>query len=116
VNRVEIVCLRCSRSGQLWGARFEEVSPNVWSATWAFPLRDAVAAREGYDRSTITGQFTLSDEYPGCVSCENRSFVLCGCGRLGCAPDGAKWYQCPWCRGAGEVAGQIERIDSVGDI
>jgi LSD1 subclass zinc finger protein len=116
MNRVEVVCAKCCKTGALWGIRFEEFQPRAWTATWAFPIRADVAAREGYDRSSLSGQFLLGEDYPGCVGCLNRTFVLCGsCRRLGCAAEGARRFQCPWCRNAGEISGSIERLESFGD-
>jgi hypothetical protein len=117
MNRVEIVCAKCAKTGELWGIRFEESQPGVWSATWAFPMRGDLAAREGYDRSSLSGQFQLGEGYPGCVGCLNRSFVLCGsCQRLGCAADGSRRYRCPWCGSSGELTETpFDRLDSFGD-
>ena len=118
MHRVKIACVRCVRTEDLFGLRLEEVQPRVWEATWAFAIRPEAASRERYDRSVLEGEFRLAYDYPGCPTCPNRSFTVCGsCQRLGCCAPQARQYRCPWCRREDEMAGgRLERLDASSDL
>jgi TerY-C metal binding domain len=113
--KVVIVMAKCSRMRQGFGIRFETKRSRQWTADWAFAIKEAVAKREGYDRSEITGKFEFDEAYPGCPHCRNSSIVLCGCGKVACWNEEQMTVLCPWCGITGNVMGQIERLSAGGD-
>lgn len=110
-----VVLARCCRTEEHFGVRFEERARGAWFATWAFGMKPAVASREHFDRSTISGSFNTDDDYPGCPSCGAPSFVRCGaCGQMGCWRSPTR-YRCPWCSDEGTVEGYITELSSSDD-
>ena len=79
-NRAVVVTAGCSRTkGSLFGIRTEEVLPDIWFATWAFPLDKDLASREGYDEETVRGTVDIDEKrYPGCPYCRDTGFYECG--------------------------------------
>ena len=55
----------------------EETGQHNWLATWAFPVREGAAHREGYDRSEIRGTFSFDPAFPGCPGCRVANFFRC---------------------------------------
>jgi hypothetical protein len=99
---------KCSKTNKAFGIRIEQRGRD-WVRTWAFPIDERKAKREGFDANTVTGSMDADDDYPGCPHCGSGGFVQCGCGKIGCAGglqdhgDYAE-YTCPWCGEYGEVA------------
>jgi predicted RNA-binding Zn-ribbon protein involved in translation (DUF1610 family) len=98
---------RCSRTGKTFGIRIEQRG-NDWIRTWAFPIDERKAKREGFDANTVTGSMGAGDGYPGCPYCGTMGFVQCGCKKIGCdggirdRGDHAE-YTCPWCGNTGAL-------------
>lgn len=105
-----VILARCCKVGELFGLRFETSSADSWAATWAFPVREPSAGREGYDRRSIAGSFTFSAEYPGCPHCDAFSIFRCGCGKAGCWNGNDRAVQCRWCGATSELAGAIDHL------
>lgn len=114
-KNVVIVMCRCQKNKSGFGIRFERFVPGSWTATWAFAMKEKTAQREGYDKSTISGQFLFPPEYPGCPGCGAKSVFQCSCGHMGCWNGESNVVTCPWCGGRGELSGTIESIDGGGD-
>jgi hypothetical protein len=111
-----IVCARCSEAADLFGIRFERSGEVRWSATWAFPLKESAARREGYDRSEISGTIQLGPSYPGCPHCADAAIVRCGsCGKVSCWNGEARVVTCPWCKTRAQLAGPITSLTSTND-
>src|SRR5437764_15248949 len=84
IPNVVIVTSRCSRTRQYFGIRFEEAIRGQWIADWAFPIKETLAKKEGYNRNQITGTFSFASEYPGCPDCQAKSIFKCNCGKIAC--------------------------------
>lgn len=100
---VVIVMSRCSRHRESYGIRLEEISRGMWSADWAFPVKETIAKKEGYDRSEIKGIFIVADEYPGCPYCKNKGIILCGCDKVSCYDNRSPIASCAWCGTKGQI-------------
>ncbi|MDR0601470.1 MAG: hypothetical protein LBG42_03745 [Treponema sp.] len=93
---------KCSSTKKAFGIRIEQRGRD-WVRTWAFPIDERKAKREGFDANTISGSMNAGDEYPGCPHCGNIGFAQCGCGKTGCGGgiidngDGTAEMTCPWC-------------------
>jgi hypothetical protein len=119
IPHVIIVLSRCTASpGQTFGIRLEEKTSRHWFVNWAFALPETVAAREGYDRTEVSGSFEIVEhEYPGCPSCGQHGIALCGsCDKLGCWNVTERSSQCPWCGARGTIEGEITRLRAGDDI
>ena len=76
---VVIVMARCGHSKKYFGIRFEEnqsmerypkhnfggESGQFWAADWAFEIRRESGGREGYDKTEISGIFSISRNLSG---------------------------------------------------
>jgi transcription elongation factor Elf1 len=97
----KVIMAKCSSTNKAFGMRIEQRGRD-WVRTWAFPINERKAKREGFDANTVSGSMEPTDEYPGCPHCGNIGFVQCGCEKIGCAGgvqahgDYAD-YTCPWC-------------------
>ena len=110
-----ILLARCGLHGGTFGIRIEK-RENDWVSTWAFPIDDGKAKREGFDKTKITGAFRSVEGYPGCPQCGADELVQCGCGKMICYKEGrtfgatekktekrserkaeATSFCCPWC-------------------
>ncbi|MDR0496079.1 MAG: hypothetical protein LBH42_00535 [Treponema sp.] len=118
-----VILARCSKHGRAFGIRVEKRG-NDWVSTWAFPIDDAKAKREGFDRTKISGSFQPVDGYPGCPHCGADELVQCGCGRMICYKEGGTYgksekkperksennfLRCPWC---GVAIREIKEVES----
>lgn len=97
------VC-KCKETHKTFGVRFEKVMPGCWKYTWAFPMKESAAEREGYDRTIIDGMIMPDENYPNCPYCGSRHFVVCECGRLNCSIPGATVFTCEWCGRTGTLS------------
>ncbi|GAB2618144.1 hypothetical protein Aab01nite_31790 [Paractinoplanes abujensis] len=119
MSRPNVVAMisRCSTARQPFGIRLEETGRRNWMVTWAFPVKESTAGKEGYDRSSIDGSFSTTDDYPGCTSCGATSLVLCNnCSKLGCWRGDQRVYTCPWCGSSGVVEGEITSLQAGRDV
>ena len=111
IPNVVILLARCSRFGTTsFGIRIEERDRGQWYGTWAFIVEPGVAAREGYGARTIDGAFNLDESYPGCPQCEQRSLVVCRCGKVTCWNPTSRQSTCSWCGWEGAVEGSATRL------
>jgi hypothetical protein len=114
-RNIVIVMSRCSQSKAGFGMRFERGADRLWRATWAFALKEAVAKREGYEQSQISGLAAdwATAEYPGCPHCRAPAFFQCNaCRRTACWDGATRVVTCPSCGEGGELAGQIVSLDA----
>lgn len=111
---VNIISARCSRHGKLFGIRFEKIG-EIWVGTWAFPMREESASREGYNRNEIRGQFAFDEKYPGCPYCNADSLFKCSCGKVGCYTRDSKSVKCSWCHVEGIIEGTVDSLTGGGD-
>ena len=112
---VVVVTARCSKNKQSYGIRYQEMSPGNWEGTWAFPIKEAAAKREGFDKQQISGTLDFADDYPGCPYCGAISSVKCGCAAVGCWDGESSTYTCPGCGSTGEISGIADSLTAGGD-
>ena len=110
------VC-KCKETHKLYGVRFEKVEEGLWAYTWAFPIKEDTAKREGYDGTMIKGAIVPTKDYPGCPYCGSKAFVICECGKLNCSIHSSDTrFTCEWCGMTGELtAYEGDGIRSSGD-
>lgn len=65
-NEAVIVLCKCQEGRKTFGIRAEKQGTKHWLLNWAFPIKDAAAKREGYDKASINGAIEFSEDYPGC--------------------------------------------------
>ena len=92
-----IVLAKCGKSHKAYGMRVEKRGKNNWVITWAFPIKESSAKREGYDKTTIKGSLQFSGNYPGCPYCGGKNFTVCSCGHLNCTILKNGMFTCEWC-------------------
>jgi len=98
-----VILAKCRKNKNTFGIRAEEKSRNFISFTWAFPIADSSAKREGYDQTGLSGSVEFDNDYPGCPYCKEANFVQCGkCKKLTCYA-GDRTFTCAWCGNQGEV-------------
>ena len=83
-----IIMVKCGKNNQTYGIRVEKYC-NQWMSTWAFPIDEDKAKREGFDRNKIKGTFRPTEDYPGCPYCGTNNLLQCECGKMLCY-NGAK--------------------------
>lgn len=98
-----IVLAKCTQAHKTYGMRAEKTASGGWLINWAFPIKDDVAKREGYDRTTIKGNIQFSEEYPGCPYCNQTPVTLCSCGHLNCTHTKNNVLKCEWCGSEGII-------------
>lgn len=113
---VVIVMSRCSRSKDSFGIRFEQNFQGNWVTDWAFPAKETLGRKEGYDKNEIKGSITLDTQYPGCPHCHDTSIVLCTtCNKVSCYDGSSNRVTCPWCNTGNSVGGYIQGLRGGGD-
>lgn len=114
-----IALCKCKEGKRAYGVRFERAGQG-WKYTWAFPLKEAAAKREGYDKTQLVGNISPDVDYPGCPFCKAKYFIICSCGKLNCnnANDPTAIFKCEWCGATGKLAGGYDGsgFGSGGDI
>ena len=103
MNEAVVVLSKCAEVHKTYGIRAERVSHNGWRFTWAFPIKEASAKREGYDRTSIGGSIDCTDDYPGCPYCGQSNFTLCDCGHISCTILKRGIFTCEWCGSQGKI-------------
>ncbi len=111
-TNVVIVTGICALGKSGFGIRLEETGRGNWIADWAFSIRSGTAKREGYDKSTISGSFRFSDQFPGCPHCKSRSFVKCACGSVVCYDGESSTFRCPVCGISGAIGGDVKNLSA----
>lgn len=106
-EKMEAVVLlaKCGESHKAYGIRAESSMANHWRLTWAFPVKESSAKREGYDKTSISGNIDFTNEYPGCPHCGGHQLTVCSCGHIGCTIVRRGKYTCEWCGSEGELGG-----------
>ena len=102
-NEAVIVLCKCAEVHKTYGIRTERQSGDRWSFTWAFPIKEDSARREGYDKSFVKGVITYEENYPGCPYCGGRKWVVCSCGHLNCSVMKNGIFTCEWCGAQGMI-------------
>jgi hypothetical protein len=74
----KVIMAKCSSTNKAFGIRIEQRGKD-WVRTWAFPINERKAKREGFDANTVSGSMDAAGEYPGCPHCGDKGFVKCGC-------------------------------------
>lgn len=95
-KEARIALCKCKEGQRIYGVRFERMGDN-WKYTWAFPVKEASAKRENYDKTKIVGKIVPDCDYPGCPFCKTKDFVVCHCGKLSCHNEGVTKFTCNWC-------------------
>jgi hypothetical protein len=108
---VVIVIGRCNATRQSFGLRVEERTVDNWVANWSFVIKEALAHKEGYDRSVVRGSFSVGTAYPGCPHCHNPGFFQCSCGKVGCWDGTSNRATCGWCAKTVTLGGQITNLN-----
>jgi uncharacterized protein YegL len=110
VTEVAIVTARCSRRGDPFLVRVEQLEWSQWEATYTESTEGDAESASSSKR--IPG-FGFSSEYAGCPSCRNKHMFLCQCGGLGCSNEQSTAATCPWC---GLKAKLVRREVTVGTL
>lgn len=98
-----VALCKCGEAHKIYGVRFEKIRDGQWKYTWAFPMKESSAKREGYDSTTIAGMIEPDKEYPGCPYCGSKYFMICSCGKLNCNLAIGNTFTCNWCGISGGV-------------
>jgi hypothetical protein len=108
MNEAVIALCKCKESKKLYGVRFEKTGVGTWQYTWAFPIKESTAQREGYNAANLTGSIEPTADYPGCPYCGAQYFVVCPCGKLNCnvAAENilGRQFTCEWCGLSGQIS------------
>lgn len=97
-----IVLAKCRTQDELYGMRVEERDGD-WMRTWAFPMNQEMADREGFSRMALSGSFYETEEYPGCPYCGGSRFIVCAeCKKISCYHE-SEGGVCRWCGYTAEV-------------
>lgn len=98
-----IVLAKCGESHKTYGMRVEKHGKDNWLVTWAFPIKESSAKREGYDKTTVKGNIQFADDYPGCPFCGGTQLTVCSCGHLSCTIVKNGVFTCEWCGTQGQI-------------
>ena len=113
----KVIMCTCPTHRKQYGILMEEYQSGTWNIRWAFPISEQRAKSERFDKSTISGQFYLASEYPGCPYCKAPSFFVCGCGKLSCWNCGEELSTCANCGRQSRITyGSDFTFDSNGDV
>lgn len=111
-KEASVILAKCDNK-QLYGIRIEKRAGD-WMRTWAFPLSEENAEKEGFDKSSFTGYFLTDEEYPGCPYCGARKCFVCGnCGKISCY-DGSDKVVCNWCGQSMKTSREAGTMDVTG--
>ena len=92
-----VVLMKCSATKHLFGVRIQKTDGD-WVRTWAFKINEARAAKEGYDKTKISGTLNETEGFPGCPYCGKRGFFICGyCKQVACMEYNDQSATCPGC-------------------
>ncbi len=111
-KEASVILSQC-KDQRLYGIRIEKRDGD-WVRTWAFPLEEDTAEKEGFDKTSFTGSFYTDDEYPGCPYCGAKKCFVCGnCGKVSCY-DGSDHVECGWCGAKGQAKSDEGALDVTG--
>jgi hypothetical protein len=115
----KVIMAKCSKTRKAFGIRIEQRGGD-WVRTWAFPVDEGKAKREGFDANTLTGSMNPDDQYPGCPHCGSPGFAFdTGCGKASCTGgavdrgNGTADMTCPWC-GVTNTYSAVDRVNVKG--
>lgn len=112
MKEATVIMATCRKGNGVFGIRAEKIKRD-WHFTWAFPVSEQSAKREGYDSTTVKGNIIVDDEYPGCPYCSSKSFVQCGgCKKISCWDFADSIFKCPICGDQGEVC-TVDSFDNI---
>lgn len=114
-NEAVVVLAKCAEGHKTYGIRTEKTGSHRWRLTWAFPIKESSAKREGYDKTSIGGQFEHAPEYPGCPYCGQRNFTVCTCGHVNCTILRNGVFTCEWCGRTGTIEDYSGQAIKAGD-
>ena len=63
-NEAVVLIAKCGESHKTYGMRLEKTGHDRWLTTWAFPIKESSAKREGYDKVQVKGDISFADDYP----------------------------------------------------
>ncbi len=96
-----IALCKCKETKKIYGVRMEKAQGG-WNCTWAFPISEDSAKREGYNATILKGNIGFTKEYKGCPYCGTIPFTVCGsCQRLNCKTVTGNYFTCEWCGSSG---------------
>ena len=102
-NEAVVLIAKCGERHKTYGMRMEKTERDRWRATWAFPIRESSAKREGYDKTQVKGNLSFAEDYPGCPYCGGQRVTLCSCGHLSCTILKNHIFTCEWCKSQGRI-------------
>ena len=104
-----VILMKCRKTGQTFGVRVQKMEDGDWYRTWAFPISNKMAVKEGFDKTQINGSLYDLEGFPGCPYCGEKAFVQCGyCNKISCY-SGEKSVRCQWC---GKMMKRIKNSES----
>ena len=111
-----IAVCKCKETKKTYGVRFEKFG-EYWKYTWAFPVEESSAKRQGYEDTELKGGLIPDAKYPGCPYCGAKYFVVCGdCHKLNCNIGNSNIFRCEWCNEEGILSDyQGDGVTSGGD-
>lgn len=97
--KAAIILQRCTYTRKTFGIRVQQMEDGEWYKTWAFPLNEKTARKEGYGDEQIVSMLPALPEYPGCPYCGGTgTFIDPNCGNhLSCWDGSPPPFTCPWC-------------------
>lgn len=109
--KATVLLQKCTQTEKVFGVRVQEMEDGEWYRTWAFPISEECANREGYQNTHIASMLPALDEYPGCPYCKSKRFFYDAyCGKISCY-HGEEKITCPWCKGTYDVVTLTEKIN-----
>ena len=114
INDAVVVLCKCGKHHKTYGIRAEKRESDSWACTWAFPIKESSAKREGYDKSSIKGNIVFTEEFPGCPYCGGRNWTVCSCGHLNCTLVTNGIFTCEWCGAQGTISDYTGEAISAG--
>ena len=98
-----IALCKCKETKKIFGVRMEKAQDG-WNCTWAFPISEKSAKREGYDATVLKGNIGWTSEYRGCPYCGTKAFIVCeSCRGLNCHTSTSEYFTCEWCGSTGRL-------------
>lgn len=83
--KAAVILQKCTRARKTFGVRIQELEDGEWYRTWAFPIDEKRAGREGYDRTQVMSKLPAPQNYPGCPYCGCRNYFYDhNCGKISC--------------------------------
>lgn len=71
-----VILQKCGKTGKTFGIRVQQMDDGEWYRTWAFPMDEARAGREGYSGTKLNSMLPETPEYPAAPIAEARAFSM----------------------------------------